>query len=119
MKVDRTTDTVLVRATVPNPNGTLVDGQFVNVQVQGDKPEEKIVIPQSALLADQGGTFVMVADNGKAAVRRVKLGANIGANVAVMEGLKPGDLVIVEGLQALRPDSPVQPSPASAGIQSN
>ncbi|MBS0643148.1 MAG: efflux RND transporter periplasmic adaptor subunit [Proteobacteria bacterium] len=119
VKVDRTTDTVLVRATVPNPNGTLVDGQFVNVQVQGDKPEEQIVIPQSALLSDQGGIYVMVADNGKAVVRRIKLGANVGANVAVMDGLKPGDLVIVEGLQALRPDAPVQPSPASIGVQSN
>ena len=119
VKVDRTTDTVLVRAVVPNPKGTLVDGQFVNVSVQGDKPDEKIVIPQSALMADQGGTFVMIADNGKAATRRVKLGADMGANVAVLTGLKPGDLVIVEGLQAIRPDSAVLPSPASAGVQSN
>lgn len=119
VKVDRTTDTVLVRAVFPNPKGTLVDGQFVNVQVQGDKPDEKIVIPQSALMADQGGTYVMIADDGKAAVRRVKLGGESGPNVAVLDGLKPGDLVIVEGLQGIRPDTPVQPSPASVGVQSN
>jgi membrane fusion protein, multidrug efflux system len=119
VKVDRSTDTVLVRAVVPNPKGTLVDGQFVNVSVQGDKPDEKIVIPQSALMADQGGTFVMIADNGKAVTRRVKLGGDVGPNVAILDGLKPGDLVIVEGLQAIRPDTPVSPSPASVGVQSN
>ena len=119
VKVDRTTDTVLARAVVPNPNGLLVDGQFVEVQVEGDKPEEQIVVPQAALLADQGGTYVLVADGGKAVVRRVKLGPDLGPNIAVTDGLKAGDLVIVEGLQAIRPDSAVQPSPASIGVQSN
>ncbi|MFL5279667.1 MAG: efflux transporter periplasmic adaptor subunit, partial [Rhodopila sp.] len=71
------------------------------------------------LMADQGGTYVMIADDGKAAVRRVKLGGESGPNVAVLDGLKPGDLVIVEGLQGIRPDAPVQPSPASVGVQSN
>ena len=119
VKVDRTTDTVLVRAVFDNPKGVLVDGQFVNVQVQGDKPEENVVIPQSSLMADQAGTYVMVADDGKAAIRRVELGSNLGSNVAVLKGLKPGDLVIVEGLQGIRPDGPVLPSPASIGVQSN
>jgi membrane fusion protein, multidrug efflux system len=119
VKVDRTTDTVLVRAVVPNSKGVLVDGQFVNVSVQGDKPAEQVVIPQSALMSDQGGVFVMVADNGKAAIRRVKLGAQVGTNVAVEDGLKPGEMVIVEGLQAVRPDAPVSPSPASVALQSN
>jgi membrane fusion protein (multidrug efflux system) len=119
VKVDRTTDTVLVRASFPNPKGVLVDGQFVNVQVQGDKPEEKVVIPQSSLMADQGGTYVLVADDGRAAVRRVKVGGNVGPNVAVLDGLKPGDLVIVEGLQGVRPDAPVLASPISLSAQSN
>jgi len=118
-KVDRTTDTVLVRAVVPNPKGDLVDGQFVNVSVQGKKPAEQLVIPQSALMSDQGGVFVMIADNGKAVIRRVKLGASVGSNVAVEDGLKAGDLVIVEGLQGVRPDAPVSPSPASVALQSN
>ena len=119
IKVDRSTDTVLVRATVPNPKGALLDGQFVNVQVLGNKPEEEIVVPQAALLSDQGGIYVMIADNGKATIRRVKLGPNLGPNVAVTDGLKPGDQVIVDGLQALRPDAPVQPSPASVGVRSD
>ena len=116
VKVDRSTDTILVRATVPNPENKLVDGQFVTVQVQGDTPNEKVVIPQSALISDQAGIYVFVADNGKAAVRRIKLGPEVGTNVAVEEGLKPGEQVIVEGLQAIRPDTPVQPSPARIAI---
>ena len=56
--VDRSTDTVLVRATMPNPDGVLIDGQLVRVAVQGDKPEEKVLVPQAALLADQQGTYV-------------------------------------------------------------
>ena len=58
--VDRATDTVLVRATIPNPNGALIDGQLVRVSVQGDKPEEKVLVPQSALIVDQQGTYVFV-----------------------------------------------------------
>ena len=72
--VDRATDTVLVRATMPNPKGTLIDGQLVRVSVEADKPEEKVLVPQSALIVDQQGTYVFVVVDGKAAVARVKLG---------------------------------------------
>ncbi len=112
VSVDRATDTVTVRAIVPNPDGILVDGQFVSVSVQGDTPDEQVVVPQSALIADQAGTYVFVADNGKAATRRVKLGAEVGTNIAVEQGLQPGEQVIVEGLQDLRPGAAVLPSPA-------
>ena len=53
--VDRATDTVLVRATLPNPKGTLIDGQLVRVSVESDKPEEKVLVPQAALIVDQQG----------------------------------------------------------------
>jgi membrane fusion protein (multidrug efflux system) len=116
VKVDRGTDTVTVRAVVPNPRGVLVDGQFVNVTVQGDTPDEKIVVPQAALIADQGGTYVFVAENGKAVVKRIKIGGEVGTNVAVEAGLQGGEQVIVEGLQGLRPDAPVTPAPVPVAI---
>lgn len=111
---DKTTDTIAVRATFPNHNGALVDGQFVNISLESAKPEEAIVVPQSALLADQQGTYVFVVENSKAAVKRVKLGSGQGPNIVVTEGLAEGEMVIVEGLQFVRPDMPVQAAPISA-----
>ena len=65
--VDRTTDTVIVRATIPNPNGRLIDGQLVGpVNLESEASEEKVVIPQAALIADQEGVYVFVVENGKA-----------------------------------------------------
>ncbi len=110
--VDRSTDTITVRAVVANPKGNLVDGQFVSVTVQGDTPAQRLVVPQSALISDQQGAYVFVAKDGKAEVRRLKLGAEAGVNVVVEDGLAEGDLVITEGIQMLRPGAPIVPSPA-------
>ncbi len=110
--VDRATDTVIVRATMPNPNGTLIDGQLVRVSVEADKPEEKVLVPQSALIVDQQGTYVFLVVDGKAAVRRVKLGGESGAYMIVDDGLKGGEQVVVQGMESLRPGSPVVASPA-------
>ena len=95
--VDKSTDTVLVRATVPNPKGALVDGQFVRLRVEGNKPAESLVIPQAALLLDQQGAYVFVVADGRAAVRRVKTGEQVGRGIAITEGLQDGDQVIVDG----------------------
>jgi membrane fusion protein (multidrug efflux system) len=117
--VDRSTDTVLVRASMPNPAGALVDGQLVRVLLEGDMPEEKVVVPQAALIADQGGVYVFVVEDGKAAVRRLKLGGENGADVVVESGLSGGEQVIVEGLQGVRPGAPVRPSPVLQTIGKN
>jgi len=63
--VQRTTDTVIARATIPNPNGMLIDGQLVRVLLESGAPKEAIVIPQSALIADQQGVYVFVVEDGK------------------------------------------------------
>ena len=102
--VDKSTDTILVRATIPNPDDTLVDGQLVRVTVGMKTPQQKLVIPQAALIADQQGTYVFIVEDGKAAVRRVKPGAEVGANVVIELGLKAGDLVIVEGFRGSSPE---------------
>ena len=115
--VDRATDTVLVRAKMPNPDGLLVDGQLVTVVLQASQPQEKVTIPQAALIADQQGIYVFVVEDGKAAVRRVKTGAEEGPDIIVKDGLKGGEQVIVEGLQSIRPGQPVQAAPVPASLK--
>ena len=110
--VDRATDTVIVRATLPNPNGALIDGQLVRVSVESDKPEEKLLVPQSALVVDQQGTYVFTVVDGKAAVARVKLAGESGPYAIVDNGLKAGDQVVVQGMESLRPGVAVVASPA-------
>jgi membrane fusion protein (multidrug efflux system) len=111
--VNRATDTVLVRATVPNPKGSLIDGQLVRVAVEADTPQEQIVIPQAAVILDQQGPYVFAVESGKAAVKRIKLGVETGASFVVTDGLKPGDQVVVQGMETLRPGTAVTASPAS------
>ncbi len=113
VSVDRATDTVLARATMPNPDGALIDGQLVSVAVEAGAPQEKVVVPQAALIADQQGVYVFVVEDGKAVVKRIKTGGDSGANIVVEDGLKGGEQVIVEGLQSIRPGQPVQASPAA------
>ena len=112
--VDQATDTVTVRATFPNPDGKLVDGQFARVTVESETPQEQVVIPQTALIADQEGTYVFVVDNGRAAVKRVRIGTMVGPDVVITNGIAAGDQVITEGLTALRPGVPVAANPVAA-----
>ena len=114
VQVDRATDTVVVRATFPNPKGNLVDGQLVRVTVESAQPKDQGVIPQSALIADQEGTYVFVAQDGRAVVKRIRTGATVGPDIVVSSGLSGGEQVITEGLTALRPNAPVSANPVSA-----
>lgn len=111
VSVDRTTDTVTVRGTVPNPKGGLIDGQLVRVELVSGTPEEKVVVPQSALLADQQGVYVFIVEDGKATVKRIKTSGENGMGVVVDTGLSGGEQIIVEGLQSIRPGTPVQGTP--------
>jgi membrane fusion protein (multidrug efflux system) len=112
VSVNRATDTVIARATMANPDGILTDGQLVNVTVEAGQPEERVTIPQAALIADQAGVYVFAVEDGKAAIKRVKPGSERGTNV-VVEGLEGGEQIIVEGLQSVRPGQPVQASPVT------
>jgi membrane fusion protein (multidrug efflux system) len=119
VSVDRATDTILVRATMPNPNGALIDNQLVRVTVEIDTPDQKVVVPQAALIADQQGPYVFIVDDGKAAIRRIKIGDETGTDVIVEQGLTGGEQVIVEGLQAMRPGAPVRATPAIRTVGGN
>lgn len=105
------TDTVMVRAKIANPQRLLTDGMFVSVRVEGGEAEKKVVIPQSAVLLDQQGAYVFVVEQGRAAVRRIRTGQPQGARIAVEEGLRPGDMLVVDGIQRIRPGAPVQAAP--------
>jgi membrane fusion protein (multidrug efflux system) len=114
--VDRATDTVLARASVPNPKAVLIDGQLVTVELELGAPQERVVVPQAALIADQAGVYVFVVEDGKAVIRRVKPGGASGTGVVIDEGLAGGELVIVDRLQAVRPGAPVHATPMQPAI---
>jgi membrane fusion protein (multidrug efflux system) len=112
---DAGTDTVTLRAELPNPDGLLVDGQYAGIMVQTDEPESAIVIPQSALQVDQQGVFVLIVDaDKKAQIRRIVTGASAGAGTVVSSGLKEGELVITDGVQKVRPGQAVNATPPQA-----
>jgi membrane fusion protein (multidrug efflux system) len=123
--VSATTDTVLVRARIPNPpTGTaqvgqvverpLIDGGFVNVLVEGIQPVTALGIPRKAVLSDQQGDYVYVvgADN-KVEQRRIQLGQSTPVTAVVAGGLKEGEMVVTDGIQRVRPGIEVSPGPAS------
>jgi membrane fusion protein (multidrug efflux system) len=116
VSVERATDTVLVRATLPNPDGKLLDGTLVRVGVQAPQSEEKVLVPQSALIADQQGSYVFAVEDGKAVVKRVKVGAEAGSYVAIDQGLSGNEQIVIQGLQSLRPGVPVLASPVTPPV---
>ncbi len=121
VQVDPGTDTVTVRAALPNPDRVLVDGQFVSVTVEAGTSERRLTVPQAALQIDQAGPYVLIVDgDDKVAARRLKLGAAEGTQAVVEEGLKEGDRVIVEGIQKVRPGMVVaatEAAPATPATQ--
>jgi membrane fusion protein (multidrug efflux system) len=114
VQVDASTDTVALRGTFPNPDGLLIDRQFVVVVVQAKTPQSALLIPRSSVGVDQRGTFVMtVGDGNKVEQRPIQMGAQFGNEVVVNGGLKAGDKVITEGITKVRPGIEVTPTPAS------
>ena len=79
--------------------------------LESGTPKEMVVVPQSALIADQEGVYVFVVEDGKAVVKRIKPGGESGTDTVVQEGLSGNEQVIVEGLQGVRPGAPVKASP--------
>jgi membrane fusion protein, multidrug efflux system len=104
VQVDPTTDTVAVRARLPNPDGVLIPGGIVGVTVERGAPRSALTVPQSAVLLDQAGRYVLVVDSAKKVeLRRITAGVEQGRDIVVTSGLKEGELVIVEGIQKVHP----------------
>ncbi len=124
--VATTTDTVVLRGTIPNPiragakpgesgSRELTDGEFVSVLLQGVAPIDAIGIPRAAILSDQQGNYVwVVGDGNKAEQRRIVLGQSTPDTAIVSSGIKEGDMVVVDGVQRVRPGAVVNPGPAAA-----
>jgi membrane fusion protein (multidrug efflux system) len=113
---DPSTDSTLVQATIPNPNRFLTDGQVVGVVVELEQPRQALVMPDSAVLLDQAGAFVMVVGEGsRLEQRRVKVSAGRGGRSVIEDGLPEGAMVVVEGAQRARPGEVVTPRPAPGG----
>jgi membrane fusion protein (multidrug efflux system) len=108
-QVDQQTDTLIMRATIPNPDGQLIDGQFVTTEIRERREEQRLVIPQAALQTDQTGYYALVVDDQHTVQqRRIQTGPNRDADVVVTAGLKEGESVIVDGVQKVRPGQVVQ-----------
>ena len=121
--VAKDTDTITLRGTIPNSMiqtvgenklYELTDQEFVTVSLEAVEPLKVLAVPRAAILADQQGDYVFVV-NGKnvAEQRRVKLGQSTPDIAGIVDGLKPGEKVVVEGIQRVRPNLVVAPAPAS------
>ena len=114
--VDLKTGTLSLTAEFPNPEGLLRPGQFGRVRVAAETAENAILVPQRAVQEIQGAKSVLVvgADN-TVSQRTIRPGESVGDLLIVRDGVKPGERVIVDGIQKARPGAKVNPSVAPAG----
>jgi membrane fusion protein (multidrug efflux system) len=110
--VDLRTDTLAIRLTVPNPKLFLHAGQYIRVVVATRERPNALLLPQRAVQVLQDKNFVWIVDPaGKAQQRDVKMGQQQGNDWVVEAGLAPGDVVVVDGTQKLKPGTPVRAEP--------
>lgn len=111
-QVDARTGTLEFQGTFPNPTHAVLPGQFGRIRLLTRKASSVIVVPQRSIqeLQNMQSVFTVGPDN-KAQARNVVTGDRVGDDQIINSGLKPGDKVIVEGVQKVRPGAPVQPSP--------
>jgi membrane fusion protein (multidrug efflux system) len=114
-QVDLKTGTLEIQGTFPNPEHAVLPGQFGRVRLRTREAKNVIVVPQRAVqqLQSMQSVFTVGPDN-KAQARNIVTGDRIADGWIVTQGLKPGDKVIVEGVQKVRPGAPVQPTPYQA-----
>jgi len=100
-RVDPSTRSVIVRAIVPNEQGLLKPGMFMNVRISRGAADV-LVVPEEALVPEQGDVFVYVVQDGKASKRKIQTGQRTIGSVQVTDGLQAGEMVVTEGTQKLR-----------------
>jgi membrane fusion protein (multidrug efflux system) len=106
--MDAKTGTIGVRAEFPNPDRVIRPGQFARVRGVIEERPNAILVPQRAVQEQQGTRTALVVEGDKVALRPLKLDERIGDFFVVTDGLKPGDQVVVEGLQRARPGMQVK-----------
>ncbi|TAM82411.1 MAG: efflux RND transporter periplasmic adaptor subunit [Candidimonas sp.] len=112
ISVDPTTGQVNLRAEFPNPEGLLLPGMYVRVELEQGVNDAALMVPRQAVQRSADGlSTLMLVDDGKVAPRAVELGQAVHGQWIVTKGLKAGDVVIVAGFQKIRPGAPVAPEP--------
>lgn len=116
--VDFATGTAEVRATIQRHDGILRDGMFARVQLLLPADTSHVILPETAIGAEQGSRYVLVADaENKLVQRRVTLGRRFGTQRAITAGVEPGENIVIAGLQFLRPGMVIRPLvPASKAL---
>jgi membrane fusion protein, multidrug efflux system len=111
---DSTTGTLLVRGSFANPSGFLTPGNFVRIRMASSPAYKALLVSDRAIGTDQDQNFVYVLDSKNIAhLRHIKTGQIADGLRVVKSGLQPDDLVIINGIIKVRPDSPVQPHPGT------
>jgi membrane fusion protein (multidrug efflux system) len=117
ISVDQMTGSVILRTVFPNPNDVLLPGMFVRAVLKEGVDKQAILLPQQAVSRDPKGNplVLIVGAGGKVEQRMLELDRAIGDQWLVASGLAPGERVIVEGMQRVRPDMVVKEVPFTAG----
>ena len=114
-RVNSATGTITVTASFPNPDNTLLPGQFGRIIVQMGESQMRLTIPQPAVLEDMQGRYVYVIEDDNTVRRQnVTLGQREGVDWVVEKGLEEGDKVIVNGIQKVRQGMTVTATPVQA-----
>ena len=117
-QIDTTTGTVKLRAMFNNENWILFPNQFVNIQLVVDTLHDVDIVPSAAIQRGAPGTFVYLAKpDHTVAVAKVKLGPGDGQRVAVLDGLRPGENVVVDGADRLKDGAKVTVAASEGGSQ--
>jgi membrane fusion protein (multidrug efflux system) len=119
VSVDPSTGSVILRMVFPNPNGVLLPGMFVRTLVKEGVNDQAILIPQQAVSRDPKGnpTALIVDAEEKVRQRMLTLDRAIGNQWFVIAGLSPGERLIVEGMQKVRPGAAVKAVPFNGGLE--
>ena len=119
-QVDVTTGSIRVVCGFPNPNNILRPGQFGRVRAAGETRNGALLVPQRAVTELQGTyQLAVVGSDDKVSIRSIKVGERVGTMWIIESGVKPGELVVVEGLQKVRDGSQVRPKPSSPPTKGN
>jgi membrane fusion protein, multidrug efflux system len=118
-QVDQKTGAIRIAGLFPNPGNTLRPGQYAKVRAVTSTKNGALLVPQRAVTELQGSYRVAVvgADN-KVSIRALKVGDRVGRLWVIEEGLQPGERVVAEGVQKVRPDAVVNPKPLAAPLAS-
>ena len=120
-QVNASTGSVAVYADFPNPDGVLLPGQFITALIHTAEQKRQPVIPAGAVIQTKDGkqVYVVGSDN-RVSLRTIKTGSQMGTDFVVDSGLKEGEIVVVSGIQKIKPGMVVTPTQAAAteGTQS-